>query len=43
MNDSVLIGESDFVVIGWISTILRGRSLDSLTGKNDFLDALDGI
>lgn len=43
MNDSVLIGESDFVVIGWISTILRGRGLDSLIGKDDFLDALDGI
>lgn len=43
VNDSVLIGESDFVAIGWISTILRGRGLDSLTGKDDFLDALDGI
>ena len=43
MNDSVLIGESDFVAIGWIGTILRGSVLDSLTRKDDFLDALDGI
>ena len=38
VNDSVLIGESDFVAIGWICTLL-----DSLAGKDDFLDALDGI
>ena len=43
VNDSVLIGESDFVAIGWISTILRRSGLDSLTRKDDFLDALDGI
>ena len=43
VNDSVLIGERDFVAIGWISTILRGRGLYSLTGKDDFLNTLDGI